>query len=92
MPKVAAPRKIVRPLPKGQITIPAPFRQALGIDAHTLLRVSLVGDRLEIEPLRPESESLRRYTEGDITRFLEEDKLDEATVRRVRALLKRRKL
>ena len=84
-------RKVVKALAKGQVTIPSEFREALGIDAETLLSVSLVGDHLEIAPLHPEEE-LRRYTEEDITRFLEEDKLDEETARRVRDLLVREAL
>ena len=82
-------RKVVKALAKGQVTIPSEFREALGINAETLLSVSLVGDHLEIAPLRQGEEALRRYTEEDIARFLEEDKLDEETVRRVRDLLGR---
>jgi AbrB family looped-hinge helix DNA binding protein len=82
-------RKVIKALAKGQVTIPSEFREALGIDAETLLSVSLVGDHLEIAPLRPGEEVLRHYTEEDITRFLEEDKLDQETVRRVRDLLRR---
>ncbi|MDO8567996.1 MAG: AbrB/MazE/SpoVT family DNA-binding domain-containing protein, partial [Dehalococcoidales bacterium] len=79
MPQTKTRRKVVKALAKGQITIPNEFRQALGIDAETLLSISLVGDHLEISPLRQGQETLRRYTEEDISRFLEEDKLDEET-------------
>ncbi len=82
-------RKVIKALAKGQVTIPREFREALGIDAETLLSVSLVGNHLEIVPLRPGEEVLRHYTEGDIARFLEEDKLDQETARRVRDLLRR---
>ena len=82
-------RKVVKALAKGQVTIPSAFRKALGIEADTLLRISLVGEHLEITPLRQGDESLRRYTEEDISRFLEEDKLDEETAQRVRGLLER---
>jgi bifunctional DNA-binding transcriptional regulator/antitoxin component of YhaV-PrlF toxin-antitoxin module len=82
-------KKVIKTLAKGQITIPSEFREALGIDAETLLTMSIVGDHLEITPLRHEGDTLRRYTDEDIARFLEEDKLDEATARRVRELLKR---
>jgi len=79
-------RKVVKALAQGQVTIPSDFREALGIDAETRLSVSLVGDHLELAPLRQEGEALRRYAEADISRFLE-DKLDEETARRVRELL-----
>jgi hypothetical protein len=64
-------------------------REALGIDAETLLSISLVDDHLELSPLRQGQERLRRYTEEDISRFLEEDKLDPKTAQRVRELLRR---
>lgn len=91
-PAPRAQRRIVKPHAKGQITIPAEFREALGIDSATLLTVTLIGDRLEIRPLRPEEETLRRYTQAEIDRFVEEDKLDPALAERVRALLRREAL
>lgn len=87
--RIIARRKVVRTLPKGQITIPSEFREALGIGSDTLLDVELVGDHLEIAPLAGTAEKLRRYTDEDIARFLEEDKLDRKTARRVRSLIKR---
>lgn len=89
MPQTKTRRKVVKSLAKGQITIPSEFREVLGIDAETLLSITLVGDHLELSPLRQGQEALRRYTEEDISRFLEEDKLDEETARRVRELLRR---
>jgi AbrB family looped-hinge helix DNA binding protein len=88
MTQVKQRRRVVKALPKGQVTIPKEFREVLGIDAETLLSISLMEDHLEITPLRPGQE-LRRYTEEEIDRFLKEDKLDEKTARRVRDLLKR---
>ncbi len=85
-------RRVIKALAKGQITIPNEFRAALGIDAETLLSISLVEDHLEVTPLRPEEDALRRYTEEDIARFLDEDKLDEETARRIRELVRRREL
>lgn len=87
MTQIKTRRKVVKALAKGQVTIPREFREALGIDAETLLSVSLVGDHLEIVPLRPGDE-LRHYTEEEIGRFLEDDKLDQETARRVRELFR----
>jgi AbrB family looped-hinge helix DNA binding protein len=84
-------RKVIKALAKGQITIPTEFREALGINAESLLRISLVDDHLEVTPLRPEEE-LRRYAEEDVSRFLEEDKLDETMAQKVRGLLRRGEL
>ena len=85
-------RKVIKALAKGQITIPNEFREALGIGAGTLLNIALVDEHLELTPLHPGEDELRRYAEDDISRFLEEDKLDEETARRVRGLLQRGKL
>ena len=40
--------KVIRPVRSGQITIPAEFRERLGIDADTLLQISLVSGELRI--------------------------------------------
>ena len=80
--------KIVKPLAKGQLTIPVEFRRRLGIDESTLLNITLAGDRLEITPLRVGEEArLRRYSDEQIARFLKEDKIDASTARTVRRLL-----
>ena len=78
MPESKPLTKLVRPLAKGQITIPAALRRRLGIDARTVLSLTLKGGRIEIVPLRaiPQEEVLRDYTEEEIQRFLEEDRID----------------
>jgi AbrB family looped-hinge helix DNA binding protein len=43
--------KTVRPLRRGQITIPADFRRRLGIDDDTLLQLTLCEDRIEVVPV-----------------------------------------
>lgn len=80
-------RKVVKVLAKGQVTIPIEFRETLGIDAETLLSVSVVDDHLEMTPLR-EAGELRLYTDEEIAQFLEEDKLDARTAEKVRELIK----
>ena len=92
MTQAVARRKVIKALAKGQITIPSEFREILGIDAETLLSISLVGDHLELAPLQHGENALRRYTEEDISRFLDEDKLDAETATRVRDLIKRGEL
>jgi AbrB family looped-hinge helix DNA binding protein len=52
-------QRIVRSLRNGQVTIPAEFRRELGIDADTLLQVTLDRDELRISPLRPGQKSSR---------------------------------
>ena len=43
--------RIVRPLRRGQLTIPAEFRRRLGIGDDTLLRLTLHEDKIEIVPV-----------------------------------------
>ena len=42
--------RFVRPLSKGQITIPIEFRRQLGISEETILGVTLREDKIEITP------------------------------------------
>jgi bifunctional DNA-binding transcriptional regulator/antitoxin component of YhaV-PrlF toxin-antitoxin module len=82
--------KIVKPLSKGQITIPMEFRRRLSIDADTFLQLTLKEGKIEILPLQmvPEGGALlREYTDEEIQRFLEEDRLDPQTLAKVRQLL-----
>lgn len=44
--------KIIRPLRGGQVTIPADYRAKLGIDADTLLQISLMQGELRIKPVK----------------------------------------
>ena len=43
--------RIVRPLRRGQLTIPAEFRRRLGISDDTLLQLTLYEDKIEIVPV-----------------------------------------
>lgn len=45
----ASRSKIVRPLRNGQITIPAEFRKQLGIDEHSMLKITLEQDELRLK-------------------------------------------
>ena len=85
--------KVVRPLAKGQITLPIEFRRRLKIDAGTILNLTLKGGRIEIVPLRPvpQEEALRGYAQDEIRRFLKEDRLDWRTAAKVRRLLGRKR-
>ncbi|NJN98151.1 MAG: AbrB/MazE/SpoVT family DNA-binding domain-containing protein [Anaerolineales bacterium] len=49
--------EIIRPLRRGQLTIPAEFRRRLGITDDSLLQLTLHDDRIEITPVvtRPAS-------------------------------------
>ncbi len=80
--------RLVKPYAKGQITIPAEFREKLGIDEDSILQLELKGSKIEITPLRlVEDTLLREFDTSEIESFLEEDKIDIDTANRVRELL-----
>src|SRR2546428_13959744 len=81
--------RLVKPLSKGQITIPIAFRRQLGITEESILSVTVKNGRLELEPLRPTGgeQTLREYSDSQIRQFLKEDRLDRRTARRVRRVL-----
>jgi bifunctional DNA-binding transcriptional regulator/antitoxin component of YhaV-PrlF toxin-antitoxin module len=85
--------KIVKTLPKGQITLPVEFRRRLHIDDRTFLSLTLKRGRIEIVPLRPvpQKEALRDYQQDEIERFLREDRIDAETASKVRRLLREKK-
>jgi AbrB family looped-hinge helix DNA binding protein len=85
--------KLVRPLSKGQITLPIEFRRRLRIGSDTILKLTLKDDGIEIIPLRPmpEEEALRDYSLDEIERFIAEDRIDRDTAAKVRRLLGRNK-
>jgi len=45
--------RLVRPLRNGQITIPADFRKALGLDEVPLIQVTLDVDEIRLRPYDP---------------------------------------
>ena len=80
--------RLVKPYAKGQITIPAEFREKLRIDEDSILQLTLKGSIIEITPLRlVEDWLLRDFDTSEIDSFLEEDKIDIDTANRVRDLL-----
>ena len=87
--------KLVKPLSRGQITIPVEFRQKLGIDTNTILNLVLKGNKIEITPAvvrEVGEEELREYTDKEISQFLQDDKIDRKTARTVKRLLAEEKL
>lgn len=87
--------KLVKPLSRGQITIPIEFRRKLGIEDNTILNLTLKGNKIEITPAvvrEVGEEELREYTDEEISQFLQEDKIDQKTARAVKKLLTEGKL
>ncbi|MCJ7727084.1 MAG: AbrB/MazE/SpoVT family DNA-binding domain-containing protein [Actinobacteria bacterium] len=87
--------KIVKPLSRGQITIPIEFRKKLGIGSNTILNLVLKGNKIEITPAivrEFNEEELREYTDKEISQFLKDDKIDKDTARTIKRLLSEGKL
>lgn len=80
--------RLVRPLPRGQITLPIEFRRRLRIDETTMLKLSLSGGKIEMTPMRlSEKREMREYSGAEIRRFIKEDRLDPKTAKKARRLL-----
>ena len=87
--------KIIKPLSRGQITIPVEFRKKLGINKNTILNIVLRGKKIEITPAivrEVDEEELGEYTDKEISQFLQDDKIDQETARTVKRLLAEGKL
>lgn len=50
--------KIIRSLRGGQVTIPADYREKLGIGADTLLQINLLQGELRIKPVQVSNKTL----------------------------------
>jgi len=82
--------RIVKLQAKGQIAIPSELRRRLKIDADSFFQLTVKEGKIEIRPLRLTAEEdvpLREYSDEEIQRFLEEDRLDPETLAKVRKLL-----
>jgi bifunctional DNA-binding transcriptional regulator/antitoxin component of YhaV-PrlF toxin-antitoxin module len=81
--------RIVRSQAKGQITVPIEFRERLGIDQNTFLRLTLRGSKIEVSTVQmgTERNTVRDFGQKELDAFLEEDKIDARTAAKVRRLL-----
>lgn len=80
--------QIIKPLPKGQITIPAKIRRELGIDEKTIFEAQVERGKLILIPLKVEKTFQGRiYSDRQIKEFLKEDQIDKKTYHKVMALL-----
>jgi len=79
--------RVVQLPSRGQITLPTDFRRKLGLAEGDLLRMTLIGEKIEIQPVRTADARLRQYTEAEVQQFLEDDKIDAETAAAVRRLL-----
>lgn len=76
---------IVKPLPKGQITIPAELRKQIGMSESTVFKVVVQGSGLYLEPVHLgwEQKFLREYSPEYVKELAKDDKIDKKTLEAV---------
>lgn len=78
--------EIIKILPKGIVTIPKKFRQALGIEENSLARIREEKGRIILEPVRILPYPVRKYKDKEIDGFIAKD-IEESRQLRKRGLL-----
>lgn len=76
----------IKPLAKGQITIPVSFRKQLNITSDTLFQAELRKDGIFLKPvnLAWKEKYVRQFSDSDIKQWLEDDKLDNETLQKIK--------
>jgi AbrB family looped-hinge helix DNA binding protein len=79
-------KRLVKSSAKGRVTIPADFRERLGIGENTILQMELKSSCIVVTPLRmvDEDRLLWNYDTLQVEDFLEEDSIDPETAAKVR--------
>ena len=62
--------KYIRPFSKGQITLPKDYREYLGIDENSWLRIALENSQILIEPVKEERKTRTVKPKVDRKRYL----------------------
>ena len=80
---------IIKPLAKGQITIPVSFRQALKINEQTLFQAQLKDDGIFLTPVNLDwkEKYIREFSEEEIKQWIKDDKLDKKTLKKIKKYL-----
>lgn len=79
--------QLIKIQPKGVMTIPKKFREALGISDNSVVRIKKDKGRLTIEPVRTLLYPVRSYTDTEIDEFLTLD-MSETKKLKKRKLIK----
>lgn len=76
----------IKPLAKGQITIPVSFRKQLNIKSDTLFQAELRKDGIFLKPvnLAWKEKYIRQFSDKEIKQWLEDDKLDKETLQKIK--------
>lgn len=81
---------IIKPLAKGQVTIPASFRRELGIKENTLFQAELKEEGVFLKPINLDwtEKYIRQFSNEEIKEWLKEDKLDNKTLQKLKKYFK----
>jgi len=79
--------KVVRTQSKGMVTIPAEYREKLGIDENSLMQVKIVSGGVLFVKLDYGVETKNLWLDKKIKTWLKEDKLDTKTAKKLQKLL-----
>mgnify|MGYP001606143323 CR=1 FL=1 len=76
----------IKPLAKGQITIPISFRKKLNIKNDTLFQAELRQGGIFLKPvnLAWKEKYIRQFSDEEIKQWLEDDKLDKETLKKIK--------
>lgn len=80
------PEELIRLQPKGLITIPKKFRESLGFEDNSFVRVRKERFKLILEPARVLSYPVRSYTGEELESFLELDKRESKRLQKKKSL------
>ena len=71
-------------LGKGMVTLPKKWRDELGIENGDIVKAKKEGNKVVIEAQKNVSVPYRVYNDSEIKSFLEEDKIPESLVKRLK--------
>ncbi|OGG20936.1 hypothetical protein A3D03_04235 [Candidatus Gottesmanbacteria bacterium RIFCSPHIGHO2_02_FULL_40_13] len=78
--------EIIKILPKGIMTIPKKFREALGFEENGLARIRQDKGKLVLEPVRTLPYPVRTYTKEEVEKFTALDKKESTMLRKKKLL------
>lgn len=81
---------IIKPLAKGQITIPVSFRRELGIEENTLFQAEIKENGVFLKPISLDwkEKYIRQFSDEEIKGWLKEDKLNKKTLQKLKKYFK----
>lgn len=80
------PEELIRLQPKGLMTIPKKFREALDLREKSFIRIKKEPTRLIIEPVRILSYPVRSYTNEELKTFFELDERESKSLQKKKLL------